>query len=138
MENKSNGTVPAAFLAQHVLASSTSSQFLTSISTLNEDLVNFALSEELMRPDAPGGSAPGRSANLQRDSEAGHQLLIQDYFAESPVYPDKLFRRRFRMSRNLFLHIMQKLGEKDPYFTQRYDALGEFCFVDHSFLLFRC
>ena len=34
---------------------------------------------------------------------AGHKLLYDDYFAEEPVYPPKVFRRRFRMRRSLFL-----------------------------------
>ena len=33
----------------------------------------------------------------------GHKRLYDDYFAEKPVYPPKVFRRRFRMRRSLFL-----------------------------------
>lgn len=120
-----NGSVPAEFLANHVLSSTSSFQFLASLSSLNDDLLNLALSEEMESSTRLGGSVPGRGANLPCDAEAGHALLFQDYFAENPVYPEKMFLRRFRMSRGLFLHIMEKLAENDVYFTQRYDALGQ-------------
>ena len=33
----------------------------------------------------------------------GHKRLYDDYFVEEPVYPPKVFRRRFQMRRSLFL-----------------------------------
>lgn len=100
---------------------------------MNDDLLQLALSQELESSGKVGGSTPGKGANLPRDAQAGHDLLFQDYFSESPVYPEKLFRRRFRMSRGLFLHIMNTLGDNDVYFTQRSDASGEFF---HQFFFF--
>ncbi|GLT71775.1 hypothetical protein SLA2020_437710 [Shorea laevis] len=38
---------------------------------------------------------------LYKDTNA----FYTDYFSESPVYPPKKFRRRFRMQRSLFLRI---------------------------------
>ncbi|KAE9082452.1 hypothetical protein PF001_g26693 [Phytophthora fragariae] len=49
-----------------------------------------------------GGSEPGKAANLDRDFQAAHLRLWKDYFCENPTYPEKLFRRRNRMSRALF------------------------------------
>ncbi|KAE9032977.1 hypothetical protein PR003_g9059 [Phytophthora rubi] len=46
-----------------------------------------------------GGSTPGRSPNAERNHVAGHNQLYNDYFASDPVYNDRLFRRRFRMTR---------------------------------------
>ncbi|XP_022030052.1 uncharacterized protein LOC110930972 [Helianthus annuus] len=47
---------------------------------------------------------------------------MADYFAENPVYTDEMFRRRFRMSRRLFLRIANDLANYDPFFTLRWDA----------------
>ncbi|KAH9457201.1 hypothetical protein Pst134EA_033057 [Puccinia striiformis f. sp. tritici] len=76
-------------------------------------------------PPKHGGSVKGRSANLPRDFEAGYQRLFKDYFAESPVYTDYLFRRRFRMHRDLFLRIVDDVTAHDRYFVQKKNALGQ-------------
>jgi len=60
-------------------------------------------------------------ANTERDHEEGHIRLCNDYFSEDPVYHDRLFRRRFRMTRPLFLRIVQSLSQF-PYFQQRDDT----------------
>src|SRR3954468_17167144 len=44
-----------------------------------------------------GGSQPGRSPNINRNSLEGHKRIINDYFADQPIYGERLFRRRFRM-----------------------------------------
>ena len=41
---------------------------------------------------------------------ASHERLHLDFFANSPIYPEKLFRRRFWMSRSLFLRIQATFG----------------------------
>ncbi|XP_042964635.1 uncharacterized protein LOC122298854 [Carya illinoinensis] len=61
---------------------------------------------------------------IRRDHVQGHECLFRDYFAENPVYPSNLFRRRFRMSRPLFLRILNKVESYDPYFVQRRDNAG--------------
>ncbi|XP_057811759.1 protein ALP1-like [Salvia miltiorrhiza] len=62
-----------------------------------------------------------------RDCEGGAERLHRDYFARCPVYGPQFFRRHFRMSRSLFLRIVNAL-EVDPYFQQRPDACGRFGF----------
>ncbi|KAK9983643.1 hypothetical protein SO802_033168 [Lithocarpus litseifolius] len=52
---------------------------------------------------------------IDRNHLAGHKRLYDDYFAEEPVYPPKVFRRRFRMRRSLFLRILSKLIFLDEY-----------------------
>jgi hypothetical protein len=67
-------------------------------------------------PDAKrqrGGSRKGKKGNIDRRREAHHHLFIQDYFSERPIYDHAFFRRRFRMRRELFLKILNDLGEKD-------------------------
>ncbi|XP_010239009.1 uncharacterized protein LOC100831876 [Brachypodium distachyon] len=43
----------------------------------------------------------------------GYFMLYVDYFADDPLHNDVVFRRRFRMSRNLFLKIAEYLREGD-------------------------
>ncbi|KAM4116125.1 hypothetical protein ACB094_02G027400 [Castanea mollissima] len=63
-----------------------------------EIIVLLALEEERLEKERVStsrrGFVPGRRF-IQRDHEQGHQRLFQDYFAESPVYPPNIFRRRF-------------------------------------------
>ncbi|XP_022004303.1 uncharacterized protein LOC110901839 [Helianthus annuus] len=66
-----------------------------------------------------------RRVALNRDREAGHDNLVAGYFADEHVYTDAMFRRRFRMSRRLFLHIADNLDQSDPFFTLRYDVRGQ-------------
>ena len=56
---------------------------------------------------------------IRRNHMAGHKKLYLDYFANSPVYPPNLFRRRFQMNRSLFLHIQSKVEPYEPYFIQK-------------------
>ncbi|CAM8886269.1 unnamed protein product [Rhodiola kirilowii] len=61
---------------------------------------------------------------IDRDREAGHERLENDYFSPNPVYPAETFRRRYRMGKHVFLRIVDALSHYDPYFQQRVDALG--------------
>jgi len=69
------------------------------------------------------GSLLGRHS-VQRGIQGGHQRLYLDYFAPQPVYNNKHFRRRFRMSKSLFLRIAATLEAHDEYFRQRPNAVG--------------
>ena len=60
---------------------------------------------------------------INRDRVEGHERLYRDYFATLCVY-DSFFRMRFRMSRHLFLRIVNEVEQYDPYFIQRTDAVG--------------
>lgn len=71
-----------------------------------------------------GGSHPGRSPNIDRDRQVGHDRILKDYFAADTVYNEELFRRRFRMRRPLFLRILDAIQKYDSYFLQKCDALG--------------
>ena len=75
-------------------------------------------------PAKKGGSAPGRAPNLARNFQSGHDRIYNDYFSPNPVYPPDVFRRRFRMRRELFLRIHDALVANDKYFEQKPDALG--------------
>ena len=58
---------------------------------------------------------------------ADHRRLYDDYFAEEPVYPPKLFRRRFRKRRSLFLRILSKIEAHEPYFIQKRNVVKKLC-----------
>ncbi|XP_057530682.1 uncharacterized protein LOC130809068 [Amaranthus tricolor] len=48
-----------------------------------------------------------KKSQFQRDHSKGHSQLFNDYFAENPTYSARLFRRRFRMRKHIFLRIME-------------------------------
>ncbi|XP_035547298.1 uncharacterized protein LOC108998374 [Juglans regia] len=61
---------------------------------------------------------------IRRNPLEGHERLWNDYFAEPSIYPPNVFRRRFRMHRNLFLRIHSAVEAHDDYFVQKRDASG--------------
>ena len=62
---------------------------------------------------------------IRRDREAAHGSLYKGYFVEDSVYNEHQFCRKFRMRRNLFLLIVEALGNHLEYFQVRYDAIGK-------------
>ncbi|KAL8192618.1 hypothetical protein R6Q57_027803 [Mikania cordata] len=44
-----------------------------------------------------------RRIQINRDREAGHDLLMRHYFGNEPLYNETLFKRRFRMQRPLIV-----------------------------------
>jgi len=64
----------------------------------------------------------GPRKSIRRDHGGAHQRLVEDYFAEEPLYPNSMFRTRFRMNKCLFLRIVNSLGQWSPYFTYRVDC----------------
>uniref|UniRef100_I1Q392 DDE Tnp4 domain-containing protein n=1 Tax=Oryza glaberrima TaxID=4538 RepID=I1Q392_ORYGL len=62
---------------------------------------------------------------INRDHEEDHNRLFAKYFGNNPLYTDDQFRRRFRMRKHLFLHIVEALGVWSPYFQLRRDAFGK-------------
>uniref|UniRef100_A0A0D2ZR47 Myb-like domain-containing protein n=1 Tax=Brassica oleracea var. oleracea TaxID=109376 RepID=A0A0D2ZR47_BRAOL len=43
---------------------------------------------------------------------------------DTPTYPENLFRRRFRMNKRLFMHIVDRLSNEVHFFRQKKDGLG--------------
>jgi hypothetical protein len=88
-----------------------------------EMIIRFAIEEE--RLNSGGGSRPRRRRTfIRRDFVQATERIFRDYFAEPPLYPPNIFRRRFRMSRSLFLRIKSMLEATEPYFVQRRNAAG--------------
>ena len=51
---------------------------------------------------------------IQRDHSKCHSQLFNDYFAENPTNSSRLFRRKFRMTKHVFLQIMEAVSNNDP------------------------
>nr|VDD53704.1 unnamed protein product [Brassica oleracea] len=64
-----------------------------------------------------------KRAYIERNREEGHNRLWNDYFSETPTYPENFFRRRFRMNKPLFMHIVDRLSNEVQYFRQKKDGL---------------
>uniref|UniRef100_A0A0D3DAS9 Uncharacterized protein n=1 Tax=Brassica oleracea var. oleracea TaxID=109376 RepID=A0A0D3DAS9_BRAOL len=65
-----------------------------------------------------------KRAYVERNREAGHNRLWNDYFSEDPTFPPHLSRRRFRMNKEVFMRIVDTLSANVPFFQQRRDAVG--------------
>ncbi|XP_058840293.1 uncharacterized protein LOC131695787 [Topomyia yanbarensis] len=93
---------------------------------LHEAEVEDSLLLELATERVPKhGSRPGRRANIERNFQSGHDSLYQMYFSQNSTFDEKTFARRFRMSKKMFLKIMENLNEKFDYFKLRRDAVGK-------------
>ncbi|XP_074271416.1 uncharacterized protein LOC141595350 [Silene latifolia] len=62
--------------------------------------------------------------SIIRDRKEAHERLVKDYFAENSLYPPQIFRRRFRVHKYLFLHVVNTLSHHSQYFQLRYNAAG--------------
>ncbi|XP_047951668.1 uncharacterized protein LOC125197017 [Salvia hispanica] len=60
---------------------------------------------------------------IWHDHVGAHQRLVEDYFGDNPRYPAEIFRRRFRMSQRLFIHIANTLAQQYSWDGQ----LRQFC-----------
>ena len=81
-----------------------------------EMILRFAIEEECL--NSGGGSRPPRRRTfIGRDFVQATERIFHDYFAERPLYPPNMFRKRFRMSRSLFLRIKSMLEATEPYFV---------------------
>ncbi|XP_057739831.1 uncharacterized protein LOC130956911 [Arachis stenosperma] len=92
--------------------------------TLIDNWIDEYLLEDSEEEDIDRSPIPITRRWINRDREAGHDRLFQDYFADEPVYNADIFRRRFRMRRDVFLRIVDALSNVYPYFHQRVDATG--------------
>ena len=94
-------------------------------------MVLAALVGLLARNEKPrrGGSALGRQKAQNWHLLEGYCMLYSDYFADAPLHGDKVFRRRYRMSRKLFLRIVNSIREFDSYFKCKKDCTGKLGFT---------
>jgi hypothetical protein len=91
------------------------------------------VNEHFLMPPRGGGSSKQREGNVDRDREAGHVRLYKDYFDPiNPLYKEKAFRHRYRMSRELFLVILNGVRDYDDYFEAKYDCTGKIGFSSYQ------
>ncbi|XP_071705160.1 uncharacterized protein [Rutidosis leptorrhynchoides] len=109
---------------------------LTILNTTNnralEDIARLDHLDELDDEEEvePIPRAPRRY--LYRDREGRAKALWNDYFSDNCTFPDDYFRRRYRISKPLFLRICQgimnfsqtPIPEYFTYFHQKRDACG--------------
>lgn len=55
---------------------------------------------------------------IDRDREERQERLFNDYFSNNAVYTNEQIWRKFRMQRDIFLRIVQAIGDQNPYFQQ--------------------
>ncbi|XP_056844811.1 uncharacterized protein LOC130496616 [Raphanus sativus] len=92
----------------------------------NDDAEFESLFDELLEiPDViPDPKIRKKRAFIERHREEGDIKLWNDYFSETPTYPHNIFRRRFRMSKPLFMRIVHRLSTEVEYFAPTQDAVG--------------
>jgi hypothetical protein len=89
-----------------------------------EDLAIILAVRARMKRPKHGGSVIGRE-RLWRERLEGHAKLMRSYFIKNAIFPERYFRRRFRMSTRLFKGIAESVMEFDRFFEQRRNAAGE-------------
>jgi hypothetical protein len=97
-------------------------------SMIEQAVVEFIKADNLRmsaKRNKHGGSQKGKKANKNRGILGGASRIHSDYFAEESVYDETDFRRRFRMSKELFLKIVNSVSAHEQYFTQRPDCTGK-------------
>jgi hypothetical protein len=65
------------------------------------------------------GSRTGRVSSFERDFAKAHDNIYRKYFADDPIYPESIFRRRYRMPSALLKKIISELQLHDTYFQQK-------------------
>ena len=101
-------------------------RLLNDSSSLDEEERNtwFVAAIEFERQNSQGTGSGDKITRQYRyrDRVSSHSRLLKNYFVENPAYDETLFRRRFRLSRPLFLRILQTLQQHNHYFVQRRNA----------------
>ncbi|KAL9677234.1 hypothetical protein QQ045_005462 [Rhodiola kirilowii] len=69
-------------------------------------------------------ASSSRQPNRQRQRGLRGQNLLEDYFVDRSIFSEVDFRKRYRMSSNLFNRIKTKLCNHDEYLHQLRDAAG--------------
>ncbi|XP_026397025.1 uncharacterized protein LOC113291745 [Papaver somniferum] len=107
-------------------SSSSSSSNNNSFYSSDDDAVaihqnNMAISLVLL---VTNSRCPQTRIKLWRNRNEGAELLWRDYFCPNPTFPPNVFRRRFRMRRQLFNRIVTDVVGVNRYFVQKIDACG--------------
>lgn len=75
---------------------------------------------EAEQDDAKSSTRPKRSQTyIKRDRELAHDRIWNNYFDDHPIYPANIFRRRFRMRKELFLRIVDGISNHSVFFFNK-------------------
>ncbi|XP_047335703.1 uncharacterized protein LOC124939257 [Impatiens glandulifera] len=85
----------------------------------------LALRRARKKQNEQSASSRKSRSYIDRATLEGHNRLFKDYFATIPVYSSQMFRRRFRMSRELFMRIHSRVEAHEPYFQQKRNSAGK-------------
>ena len=110
----SDELAPSKIIEQHVAEQSVLDSFASTLTMKIKAAFSGGVSQRQYGP----------RKSIRRDHGGAHERLVEDYFAAEPLYPESMFRTRFRMNRRLFLRIVDALGQWSPYFTYRADCAG--------------
>ena len=81
---------------------------------MEEERIFRRLLDAISRPTIPRVPA-GEKQIILRDRLAGNERLMKDYFVNYPIYNNKMFERRFRMSKHLFERLCHDLQAHDRF-----------------------
>ena len=89
----------------------------------HELLMAYSLLEDLINvqplPKKRERSVPGRLTYRKRDRLVHYEIIMKIYFCDNFVYDDVQFHTRFRISRQLFLKVVDAICAFDSYFVQK-------------------
>ncbi|XP_042432851.1 uncharacterized protein LOC122019457 [Zingiber officinale] len=87
-------------------------------------MITLLEKEEQRRQETRSSRRATNRRYVDRDREDRHVCLVRDYFSDVPTFHAEVFRRRFRMRRELFVPIVDALTDYSEYFQWRRDAIG--------------
>nr|KAJ0214471.1 hypothetical protein LSAT_V11C400193970 [Lactuca sativa] len=100
-------------------------------SSSEDELINNNLlpvlsrTAQLLLQNNASSSNIQRRNTIHRDRLEAERLLIRHYFADDSTYGHAQFRRRFRMSKGLFMRLVGDLETNYPYFQTTWDATNQ-------------
>nr|XP_043639932.1 uncharacterized protein LOC122611045 [Erigeron canadensis] len=112
----SNDKLPVYIIPEFSSSSSPSSSFGGF-----EFLASVALAA--LEEDTASSAAHTRRY-IWRDRHSDHERLMNMYFVDEPMFEDDVFRTRYRMSRRLFLKIVEDITASFPWFCSSANAAG--------------
>nr|XP_043639330.1 uncharacterized protein LOC122610403 [Erigeron canadensis] len=108
-------------LPVYIIPEFSSSSSSSSSSGGFEFLASVALAA--LEEDTASSSANSRRY-IWRDRYSAHERLMNMYFVDEPMFEDDVFRQRYRMSRRLFLKIVEDITAAFSWFRSSVSAAG--------------
>lgn len=104
------------------------------VSNASMELVNSLLestTEEEGKAKRRPGSRPGKRPNLHRGFDEVAARLQRQYLGSDPVYDAEMFRRRYRVSRDIYSRVHDAIVGHDSYFVQKSNCCGKHGIASH-------